>query len=281
MFYYLHQLSDWIGPLNVFRYVNFRAVMAAVTAMLISVLLGPAVIRWLRRLKHGEQVGDDADLKKLAELRRGKGATPSMGGILIVIALTVTTLLWSNLKVQVVWLVLFCLLWLAALGWVDDYLTVRKKVRQGLSSWEKLAGQGLLGLVVGGWLWFDGDLSKIVRELWVPFCKEPVVADMGLWAILLVELVIIASANAVNLTDGLDGLAIGCTISCAAALAVMAYVADQPVLAKYLHVPQLKNAGELTVFCAALFGAGMGFLWFNCHPAQVFMGTPAHWLSAA
>ena len=272
MFYYLHQFSDWMGPLNVFRYVNFRAVMAALTAMLISVVLGPMVIRWLRRLKFGEHVGDDKDFAKLAELRKSKNATPSMGGILIVIALTVTTVLWANPKVHFVWLALFCLLWLAALGWVDDYLKVRKKVRQGLGGWQKLMGQVVLGLIVGAWLWLDSDTNKIVRELWVPFVKKPVIDDMGLWAILLVELVIIASANAVNLTDGLDGLATGCTISCAAALAVMAYVADQPALAKYLHIPQLKNAGELTVLCAALFGAGMGFLWFNCHPAQVFMG---------
>jgi phospho-N-acetylmuramoyl-pentapeptide-transferase len=272
MFYYLHQFSEFFGPLNVFRYVNFRAVMAAVTAMVVSILLGPRIIAWLRKLKYGEQVGDDAALAKLAELRKGKSGTPSMGGVLIVIALCISTLLWTNLGIKFVWLTLCCLLWLAGLGWLDDYMKVRRKVRQGLDAWQKLLGQLVLGLALGAWLWFDPDTTKLVRELWVPFFKKPLIADMGLWCILLIELVIIASANAVNLTDGLDGLAIGCTIAAAAALAVMTYVADQPILARYLHIPHLKNAGELTVFCAALFGAGMGFLWFNCHPAQVFMG---------
>ncbi len=275
MFYFLHHLthySDELGLLNVFRYVNFRAVMAAVTAMLVSVWLGPRVIAWLRCQKAGEEVGGDEGLAKLAELRKGKGATPSSGGVLIVIALVVSTLLWANPSVRFIWLTLFCLVWLAALGWLDDTMKVRKKARQGLGGWQKLSGQVALGLVVGAWLWLDPDTSRQVRELWLPFSKKPVVADIGLWAIVWIELIIIASSNAVNLTDGMDGLAIGCTISAAAALGVLAYVADQPRLAAYLHIPQLKNAGELTVFCAALFGAGIGFLWFNCHPAQVFMG---------
>ncbi|MBI5686383.1 MAG: phospho-N-acetylmuramoyl-pentapeptide-transferase [Verrucomicrobia bacterium] len=275
MFYFLHYLtrySEELGVLNVFRYVNFRAMMAAVTAMLLSVWIGPRVIEFLRRQKAGEEVGSDQSLAKLAELRKGKSGTPSSGGILIVIALGVSTLLWANPSVGFIWLTLFCLLWLAALGWLDDSLKARKKVRQGLGGWQKLTGQVALGLFVGAWLWLDPDTSKQVRELWLPFWKKPVVADIGLWAILWIELIIIASSNAVNLTDGMDGLAIGCTISAAAALGVLAYVADQPKLAAYLHIPQLKNAGELTVFCAALFGAGIGFLWFNCHPAQVFMG---------
>ncbi len=275
MFYFLHHLTHYggaLGPLNVFRYVNFRAVMAAVTAMLVSVWLGPAIIRWLRRLKIGEHVGGDADLATLAALRKGKSETPSMGGILIVVALTVSTLLWANPGVRFVWLTLFCLLWLAALGWADDYLKVRNKARQGLSGWQKLTGQVALGLLVGAWLWLDPDTSRQVRELWLPFAKKPVIADVGLWAIVWIELIVVASSNAVNLTDGMDGLAIGCTITAAAALGVMAYVADQPKLAAYLHIAHLKNAGELTVFCSALFGAGIGFLWFNCHPAQVFMG---------
>ena len=275
MFYFLHYLthfSDGLGVLNIFRYVNFRAMMAAVTAMLVSVWLGPRVIAWLRQRRAGEHVGGDADLAKLAELRKGKGDTPSSGGILIVIALTVSTLLWANPSVRFIWLTLFCLLWLAALGWLDDTMKSRKKVRQGLGGWQKLTGQISLGLLVGAWLWLDPDTSRQVRELWLPFWKEPVIADIGLWAILWIELIIIASSNAVNLTDGMDGLAIGCTITAAAALGILAYVADQPKLAVYLHIPQLKNAGELTVFCSALFGAGIGFLWFNCHPAQVFMG---------
>jgi phospho-N-acetylmuramoyl-pentapeptide-transferase len=275
MFYFLHNLTHYgsaFGPLNVFRYVNFRAVMAAVTAMLVSVWFGPMVIRWLRRLKIGEHVGDDAALATLAALRKGKSETPSMGGILIVLALTVSTLLWANPGVKFVWLTLFCLLWLAALGWMDDYLKVRNKKRQGLGGWQKLTGQVVLGLLVGAWLWLDPDTSKLVRELWLPFSKKPVIADVGLWAILWIELIVIASSNAVNLTDGMDGLAIGCTITAAATLGVIAYVADQPRLAVYLHIAHLKNAGELTVFCSALFGAGIGFLWYNCHPAQVFMG---------
>ena len=275
MLYFLHYLAHYggaLGPLNVFRYINFRAVMAAVTAMLVSIWFGPMVIRWLRRLKIGEQVGGDAALATLAALRKGKSETPSMGGILIVIAITVSTLLWANPGVKFIWLTLFCLLWLAALGWADDYLKVRNKVRQGLGGWQKLTGQVALGLLVGAWLWLDPDTSKQVRELWLPFLKRPVIVDVGLWAILWIELIVVASSNAVNLTDGMDGLAIGCTITAAAALGLMAYVADQPKLAVYLHIAQLKNAGELTVFCSALFGAGIGFLWFNCHPAQVFMG---------
>ncbi|MFA7003739.1 MAG: phospho-N-acetylmuramoyl-pentapeptide-transferase, partial [Verrucomicrobiia bacterium] len=270
MFYFLHYLtrfSEELGLLNVFRYVNFRAVMAAVTAMLVSVWIGPRVIAWLRRQKAGEEVGGDESLAKLAELRKGKGTTPSSGGVLIIIALVVSTLLWANPSVRFIWLTLFCLVWLAALGWLDDTMKARKRARQGLGGWQKLSGQVALGLVVGAWLWLDPDTSRQVRELWLPFSKKPVIADIGLWAIVWIELIIIASSNAVNLTDGMDGLAIGCTISAAAALGILAYVADQPKLAAYLHIPQLKNAGELTVFCSALFGAGIGFLWFNCHPA--------------
>ena len=275
MFYLLHHLtriSDAFGPFNVFRYVNFRAVMAAVTAMLLSICLGPKVIGWLQSLKMREEVGSDADLAKLSALRKGKSETPSMGGILIVLTVTSSSLLWCNPQVKFVWVSLFCLLWLAVLGLHDDYLKAVKKQRQGLSAWRKLAGQIILGVLVAAWMWFDPDTSRLVRELWLPFVKKPLIVDIGLVVTALIVLIIVASANAVNLTDGLDGLAIGCTITAAAALGILAYVADQKHWATYLHVSHLQNAGELTIFCAALVGAGVGFLWFNCHPAQVFMG---------
>jgi phospho-N-acetylmuramoyl-pentapeptide-transferase len=275
MLYFLHYLTrlhDALGPFNIFRYVNFRAMMAAVTGMMLSIWLGPKFIAWLQSLKFREEVGGDADLAKLAALRKGKSETPSMGGILIVLAITTSTLLWCNLQVRLVWVVLFCLLWLAALGWHDDYLKAIKKQRQGLSAREKLIGQIALGLLVATWMWFAPDTTGLVRELWVPFVKKPLAMDIGLIAAALIVLIIVASANAVNLTDGLDGLAIGCTITAGGALGILAYVAGQKHWASYLAIPHLPDAGELTVFCAALVGAGIGFLWFNCHPAQVFMG---------
>ncbi|MCX7825794.1 MAG: phospho-N-acetylmuramoyl-pentapeptide-transferase, partial [Verrucomicrobiae bacterium] len=239
---------------------------------LLSIWLGPRVIAWLQSLKMREEVGSDSDLAKLAALRQGKSDIPSMGGKLIVCAISASALLWCNPQVKFVWVAMFCLLWLAVLGWHDDYLKAIKKQRQGLSARQKLAGQIVLGLLVAAWMWFDPDTSRLVRELWVPFVKEPLLTDIGVAAAALIVLIIVASANAVNLTDGLDGLAIGCTITAGGALGILAYVAGQKHWAAYLRVPHLPDAAELTIFCAALVGAGIGFLWFNCHPAQVFMG---------
>ncbi|MBM3888722.1 MAG: phospho-N-acetylmuramoyl-pentapeptide-transferase, partial [Verrucomicrobia bacterium] len=227
MFYFLHHLTrldEAFGPFNIFRYANFRAVMAAVTAMLLSIWLGPRIIAWLQSLKMREEVGGDADLAKLAALRKGKSEIPSMGGILIVFAISASALLWCNPQVKFVWVVLFCLLWLAVLGWHDDYQKAIRKQRQGLSVRQKLAGQIALGLLVAVWMWFDPDTSRLVRELWVPFVKRPLATDIGLIAAALIVLIIVASANAVNLTDGLDGLAIGCTITAGGALGILAYI---------------------------------------------------------
>jgi len=268
MFYYLHWLSDWWGPLNLFRYITFRAVMAAVTAMLVSLLLGPRVIRWLTSLKYGQPVRGADDLRELAAKHGEKRGTPTMGGLLIILALEIACLLWADVVNPLIIVTLTCVVILGAIGFLDDYEKVSKRNPRGLSARTKLLAEAILAIVLGTFLIQDA----VYRQFFVPFLKTPLIADMGLFAILFMIFVIAGSSNAVNLTDGLDGLAIGCTISAALALAVMAYAAGNVKIAGYLQIPYIPGVGEVTVFCAALVGAGLGFLWYNAPPADVFMG---------
>lgn len=270
MLYFLHELNEWWAPLRLFRYITFRALMGAGTAFVLSLLFGPAIIRWLQRLKFGQYVRDDA---VLAHQRRKKTGTPTMGGVLIIAAVFLSTVLWADVRNVYVWLALGTMLAMGAVGFWDDYLKVSKKNAKGLSGRIKLALEIGWSLVVVAILYAWEPSRAHVAKLMLPFLKDPVIPQM-VWpaTALFLTLVLVGSANAVNLTDGLDGLAIGCTNATAAAYLALAYVAGNMVAANYLLVPYVPGSGELAVFCGCLLGAGLGFLWFNCHPARVFMG---------
>jgi phospho-N-acetylmuramoyl-pentapeptide-transferase len=272
MMYYLHRFSGYFGGFNVFFYVTFRAVAAAVTAFLISVIFGNYVIRKLTALKLGQPIRLATEVHRLAELHGGKQGTPTMGGVLIIGAVFIASVLWARLTNRFVWLALFAMLYLGALGFVDDYLKVTKKKSAGVSVRWKLLFQVVLGVVITTVFLTSPMLEVQARSLYIPFVKAPVIDNMGWFAFLFFTAVIVGASNAVNLTDGLDGLAIGCTVTVALAYAVLSYVAGNFRVAEYLQVPFYPFTAELAVVCAALTGAGFGFLWFNCHPAKVFMG---------
>jgi phospho-N-acetylmuramoyl-pentapeptide-transferase len=272
MMFYLHRLSDRFGGFNVFFYVTFRAVAAAVTAFVVSLLFGNFVIRKLTLLKLGQPIREAAEVHRLAELHGGKQGTPTMGGVLVIGAVFVSSLLWARSDNRFVWLTLFSMVYLGALGFADDYLKVTKKKSAGISGRAKLLFQIILALIVTAVFLSSPLLQVQARSLYVPFFKVAVITNMGWFTALFFVLVIVGSSNAVNLTDGLDGLAIGCTITVAFAYGLLSYAAGNFRIAEYLQVPFYPFTGELTVVCAALIGAGFGFLWFNCYPAKVFMG---------
>jgi phospho-N-acetylmuramoyl-pentapeptide-transferase len=270
--YYLHLLSDQFGGLNVFTYITFRSLGAAMTAFLLCLIFGNRVIRKLISLKVGQPIRTKEEVHKLAELHGGKRGTPTMGGVLLLGSVTVSTILWARPTNQFVWLALFSMLWLGILGFIDDYLKVAKKKSDGLPGRYKLIGQFTLAGIVTAFFLLNPALQVQARELFVPFYKEPLIANLGLFTFFFYALVVVGTSNAVNLTDGLDGLATGCTITSAFAYGLLAYAAGNAKVATYLQIPFYAQAGELTVLCLALVGAGMGFLWFNCYPARVFMG---------
>jgi phospho-N-acetylmuramoyl-pentapeptide-transferase len=282
MFYYLSlylrsraEGTDWaemLSPLRVFEYITFRSAGAAVTALLFSWWLGPPVIEWLKRLKFGQNYVDKAEeAGGLSARVLSKKGTPTMGGILIVVVMDLSGLLWAQWNELVV-LTLLSLIVLAGLGFYDDYAKITKQNNLGTTSIIKLAVQTLLAGFIGLYLWYVPETSKLVTDINVPFYKHPVVSGSLVLGLAVTILAIVGSSNAVNITDGLDGLAIGCTVIVTVVFVVFTYIAGNAVLARYLQVPHVAGAGELTVFCSAMFGASLGFLWFNCHPAQVFMG---------
>ena len=272
MMYFLHRLSDQFIGFNVFLYVTFRAIAAAVTAFVLTLIFGNFIIRRLIALKLGQPIRGAAEVHRLAELHGGKQGTPTMGGVLVIGAVFVSSLIWARLDNRFVWLVLFSMVYLGALGFADDYLKVTKKKSDGISGRIKLVFQIALAAIVTAVFLTSPLLEVQARSLYVPFVKAPVIANMGWFTFVFFALVIVGSSNAVNLTDGLDGLAIGCTITVAFAYALLSYAAGNFRIAEYLQVPFYPFAGELTVVCSALIGAGLGFLWFNCYPAKVFMG---------
>ena len=272
MMYYLHRLSDHFIGFNVFLYVTFRAIAAAVTAFLLTLIFGNFIIQRLIALKLGQPIRGAAEVHRLAELHGGKQGTPTMGGVLVIGSVFVSSLVWARLDNRFVWLVLFCMIYLGALGFADDYLKVTKKKSDGISGRIKLVFQIALAAIVTAVFLSSPLLEVQARSLYVPFVKAPVIANMSWFTFIFFLLVIVGSSNAVNLTDGLDGLAIGCTITVAFAYALLSYAAGNFRIAEYLQVPFYPFAGELTVVCSALIGAGLGFLWFNCFPAKVFMG---------
>jgi phospho-N-acetylmuramoyl-pentapeptide-transferase len=272
MMYYLHLFADQVPGLNVFTYVTFRAVSAAITAFAISLVFGNFVIRKLISLKVGQPIRTAAEVHRLAELHGGKQGVPTMGGVLIIGAVFISGVLWARPDNRFIWLALFAMTVLGALGFADDYLKVTKKKSDGISGRIKLAVQLAVAGVVTVVFLTNPAIEVQARSLYLPFFKTPVIANMGLFTFVFFAIVIAGASNAVNLTDGLDGLATGCTITVAFTYALLTYAAGNYRIAEYLQVPFYQFAGELTVICSALVGAGLGFLWFNCHPAKVFMG---------
>jgi phospho-N-acetylmuramoyl-pentapeptide-transferase len=285
---WLQTLSPEFGFFRVFQYLTFRAVMAALTALLIGLVAGPAVIRRLAALKIGQPIREYAMQTHLA-----KSGTPTMGGVLILIGIAISTLLWADLSNRFVWIVMIVTFGFGAIGWVDDWRKVVNKDPEGMRSREKYLWQSLIGLLAALYLVFSISESSNLRVLelfysWVksgfdvdlppkaglllPFIKE-VSYPLGVFGfVIMTYLVIVGSSNAVNLTDGLDGLAIMPVVMVGSALGVFAYVTGSSVYSKYLLFPYIPGSGELMIFCAAMAGAGLAFLWFNTHPAQVFMG---------
>jgi phospho-N-acetylmuramoyl-pentapeptide-transferase len=272
MLYYLHYLSDVLSPLRMLQYVTVRALAGAGTAFIISLALGPFVIAWLRRINVGQQVRDDEALA-LHDAQGRKAATPVMGGLLIILAVVVSCLLWAEPTNGFVLLALGTMCYMGGIGFLDDYLKVRRRHAKGLGARQKLLLQAI-GVSVVVWILLHWEPTRVhARHLMVPFLKDPVFTYMpGIIIVLFLFLVVVGSTNAVNLTDGLDGLAVGCAGSVTAAYLLMAYVAGHAVFAEYLLVPFVAGSHELAVFCGCLLGATLGFLWFNCHPAEVFMG---------
>ena len=268
MFYnLLYPLCDLISAFNIFRYITFRSAMAALTAFIVSLLLGPIVIRKLKELKIGEKI-NKGDSQKLDEMSQNKNNTPTMGGVLILVAVIFSTLLWADLSNKYIWVVLFSTTWLGITGFIDDYLKQVRKRSKGLSPKIKLTSQIFLGLILGiiFLLYFQNSL-----KLDIPFIKNIALDLDGLY-IIFVILVISGTSNAVNLTDGLVGLAIGIVVMVALAFSILCYVSGNIKLSEYLLITYIRGSGELTVFCASILGAGLGFLWFNCYPASIFMG---------
>ncbi len=273
MFYHVfYPLRDiWFG-FNIFRYITFRAAGAALTAFLIFLVFGPALIRKLREMGVIEKIRDGKHYEELSNHHKKKEGTPTMGGLIILLAVLAATVLWARLETTQVIIIVISSLWLGLIGFVDDWIKLKRIRRRGLSGRVKLVGQLMLGLGLGLFLVYSPETSGYAGHLWVPFYKHAVLENIGLFSIPLVILVLVGSTNAVNLTDGLDGLAGGCLAIAALAFAALAYLVGHLEFARYLQVLYVPGAGELTVFCAALAGAGMGFLWFNAHPAEVFMG---------
>lgn len=272
MIFYLHHFSEQIPGFNVFSYITFRAVAAAITAFVLCLLFGNFIIRKLISLKVGQPIRTAEEVRRLAELHGGKQGTPTMGGVLIIGSVFISGVLWARPDNRFVWLVLFTLVYLGVLGFVDDYLKVVSKKSDGIPARLKFFFQIILAAIVTAVFLTSPLIEVQARLLYLPFVKLPVVTNMGWFTFVFFALVVVGSSNAVNLTDGLDGLAVGCTITVAFTYALLSYAAGNYRIAEYLQVPFYPFTGELTVLCSALVGAGLGFLWFNCHPARVFMG---------
>lgn len=306
MFYYLHILSEnadsaILRGFNVFQYESFRAIMACATSFLFVMLAAPKTIVMLTSLKIGQPIRDKEIVHKLAELHKSKKNTPTMGGVLIIGGILFSCLLWSRIDNPFIYSTLFVLLVAGGLGFADDYLKVKKRNSKGVSGDMKIAVLGGMALLVGSFLYFlpetggadagqyvvskmsttsSGEIvtekhtqvGSYIRNLWLPLVKEPLLT-MPLWLALPFFIVVIMGAsNAVNLTDGLDGLAAGCTINTAIAFSLLTWVAGHPSIADYLYLPSNIHANELGIFTMSLVGACFGFLWFNAHPAKIFMG---------
>jgi phospho-N-acetylmuramoyl-pentapeptide-transferase len=287
LLYLTELLAKNVRTFNVFSYITLRAVLATMTALVISFVIGPRMIVWLTRMKIGQAVRDDGPQTHLA-----KAGTPTMGGALILVSIAITTLLWGDLDNRFVWVVLLVTLGFGAVGWVDDWRKVVHRNPKGLSARTKLGWQSLIALLAAVymafsvsapdnarfaqmlWSWIQGGANALPAraDLIVPFFKS-ISYPLGVWGFIALSFfVIVGTSNAVNLTDGLDGLAIMPTVMIGGALGIFAYVMGNAIFARYLGFPYIAGAGELAVICGAIAGAGLGFLWFNAYPADVFMG---------
>ncbi|MBI2150157.1 MAG: phospho-N-acetylmuramoyl-pentapeptide-transferase [Acidobacteria bacterium] len=283
LYEFLYPLNDVWSPLrvlNVFQYITFRTAYASLTALLISLLVGPWLIARLREFQIGQQIREEGP-----QSHQKKAGTPTMGGLLIIVSIVLPTLLWTNLRNRFIWVVILSCLAYAAVGFADDYLKIVRKRSLGLTAREKIGFQVLVSLSVGIFLLFLLNRNVYSTKLTVPFFKffaPDLLIDRlfptPFWFIgylpflVFVSLVIVGSSNAVNLTDGLDGLAIGCTLIASAALTALTYITGHAVLSDYLDIQYIQQVGEVTIFCGSMVGASLGFLWYNAHPAEVFMG---------
>ena len=266
LYYIFFPLRDiWFG-FNVFKYITFRAAMAAVFAFLFTLIFGKPIISILKSMKVGEKIRSGKYFEDLHQRHGGKEGTPTMGGLIILLAVLLSTLLWSRVGTLQVQIIVISSLWLGLIGFIDDWIKLKKIGRRGLSGRVKLAGQIILGLGIGLYLFYNPETGPYAGHLHLPFYKD-VAWEIGIFSVLFTILVLVGSTNAVNLTDGLDGLAIGCL-----GIAALAYVSGHLQFAQYLQILYISGAGELAVFCSALAGAALGFLWFNAYPAEVFMG---------
>jgi len=266
----LKELIPSVSAFNLFTYITFRAALAASTSLGLSILLGPWMIRKLTALKVGQTIRKE-HVGELHRIHQVKEGTPTMGGVLILTSVTVATLLWADMFNRLVIIALVCMLWLGLVGFLDDFIKMRNKRSLGLTAKAKFTGQILLGLALGIYLYYNPTNTEFGTKLELLFLKDTIVS-LGWLYVPFVILVIVGTSNAVNLTDGLDGLAIGSVIIAVLAYTVMAYLVGRTDFASYLFVTYVAGAGELTIFCAAVAGAGLGFLWYNAHPAEIFMG---------
>ncbi len=263
LFHLLYPLHTTYSFFNVFRYITFRAIYAAITALIICFVIGPWLIRKLQELQIGQTIREDGPNSHLT-----KKGTPTMGGILIIFAVTISTLLWANLTVGYIWLVIMVTLGYGLIGFLDDYRKLTQQNSRGVPGKVRLAAEIVIALFVSIILFIKPGFSSTVT---IPFFKT-VLPDLGWGYVVLSTFIIVGAANAVNLTDGLDGLAIGPAITCFMTYLLFAYFAGNIRIAAYLQIPYVAGTGELSIFCGAVVGAGIGFLWYNTYPAQVFMG---------
>ncbi len=264
------KLIPTVSAFNLFTYITFRSALAAATALGLSIVIGPWMIGRLKALNIGQNIRREHvdELHKLHQIKEG---TPTMGGVLILTSIVVATLLWADLSNRLVIISLICLVWLGLVGFVDDFIKMRRKRSQGLTTKAKFTGQILLGLALGIYLYYNPTNPEFGSKIEMLFVKDTFIT-LGWLYVPFVVLMIVGASNAVNLTDGLDGLAIGSVVIAVLAYTVMAYLVGRTDFARYLFVTYVAGAGELTIFCSAIAGAGLGFLWYNAHPAEVFMG---------
>ncbi|HEX8949650.1 MAG TPA: phospho-N-acetylmuramoyl-pentapeptide-transferase [Dissulfurispiraceae bacterium] len=261
----LYGLHDYFSPLNVFRYITFRTSLAALTALIATFIIAPPAIRWLKKISMTQQIRDDGPKTHLS-----KAGTPTMGGIIILSAVMISILMWGNFRNMYIWIMIVSLLGFGGIGFLDDYLKAVKKNPKGLRAWYKFGAQMSISIAIGIFLYANPH-DPYNTVLSIPFFKKWLF-DLGLFYIPFSVFVIVSASNAVNLTDGIDGLAIGLVAVAVLANVVLVYVSGHAQFARYLQVLYLPGIGELTVFCGAMLGAALGFLWYNAYPAEVFMG---------
>ncbi|MFC2091481.1 phospho-N-acetylmuramoyl-pentapeptide-transferase, partial [Elusimicrobiota bacterium] len=269
LYYILYPLKELFSPFNVLKYITFRAAMAFITALVINFIIAPRIIAWLKKKKRLQIIREDAPARHMS-----KEGTPTMGGIIIIISLLISVLLWARLDNRYIILLLVSTVYLGLLGFIDDYASSVKGKKKGISPSFKIAWQVVLGLFIAGYFYFQPSLDHNAYSIAMPFIKDMFI-HLGSAYILFVMVLIVATSNAVNITDGLDGLAIGCIIFAAMTYAVISYISGHIEFSRYLFLPYIKDSGEISVFLMTLAGAGLGFLWYNVFPAQIFMGDTA------